>query len=82
LRTELRHSFPARATAIGFVILVLFGNLWVVYAIINAKAPPWVSYGFGAGLILTGVAGIGLLGVALQQFIKRLREPPQNDEQT
>jgi hypothetical protein len=68
----LRKSLPARAAALGFVALIIFGNLWVVYALINAKPPVWISYGFGAGLIVAMVSGVAL-GALLVYW--RIRPP-------
>lgn len=72
LNEQLKKSLPTRGTAVGFCLLVLFGNLWIGFAMINAKPPVWVSYGFGLGLITVAVFGLAFGCLAVYW---RLRPP-------
>lgn len=75
----LRKSLPARGTALGFIALVLFGNLWVGYALINATPPNWVRYGFGFGMVTAIAFGLALGGLAIYRRLFPV-EAPADDE--
>ena len=47
-------------SAIGFILLVIFGNLWLVQAMLGVPVPFWVSYGFFTGVVVVLVGGVGL----------------------
>lgn len=42
---ELRKSWAARATAIGFIIEILLGNVWFVFTIIGGEPPRYIMDG-------------------------------------
>lgn len=60
MHPELKKSAPAKISAIGFVLLIIFGNLWLVNTMIQAETPYWVSYGFFTGVVLVLVGGVAL----------------------
>jgi di/tricarboxylate transporter len=57
---DVKKSAPAKISAIGFIIVIVFGNLWLVNALMETATPFWVSYGFFSGVIFVMVGGIGL----------------------
>lgn len=61
MNPEVRKSAATKISAIGFIILILSGNLWLVYAILGSQVPFWVSYGFTTGVAVTALGGIALV---------------------
>lgn len=60
MQSEIKKSAPAKISAIGFIVVVIFGNLWLVNAMLGTQVPFWVSYGFFTGVVLVLVGGVGL----------------------
>lgn len=69
---NLRKSWPARVTAIGFIIVILAGNAWLCFAMLGIPVHDVVTTAFGLGISTSLLGGIGLVALTL---IKRLRGP-------
>jgi hypothetical protein len=54
--------WSARITAVGFVILILGGNAWLVFGLFGAATPEWLKLGavLGIGSVILGALGIGV----------------------
>lgn len=61
----LRQSLPARISAIGFIVVVAFGNLWLVRVLLGQAADLWIVVGFVAGIAIALGGGLGLLMLGL-----------------
>lgn len=72
----LKKSAPAKISAIGFILLIIFGNLWLVNALIQSGTPYWVSYGFFIGVIFVMLGGLGLAALKLT---RKLTPRPENN---
>jgi hypothetical protein len=66
---EKRRKLFTRLTAVGFIVLILGGNIWLVLGLLGSELPfaLRVSAGLGVGLVAMG--GLGLLGQAVMQRI-------------
>lgn len=62
---QLRKSFPAKLTAIGFIGLILLGQFWLVYLMMGREGPQWIGYAMQVSLVAVILGGIGLLGIKL-----------------
>ena len=62
--------WSARLTAIGFVVLILGGNAWLVFGLVGGAIPDWLkmSAAFGVGLVGCGGLGFGI------DFLIRFRD--------
>lgn len=78
MHPQLKKSAPAKISAIGFIILIIFGNLWLVDALILKATPVWVSYGFFTGVCIVFVGGIGLMYLLL---LNKLNPPASQGDQ-
>lgn len=67
---RLRASLPARLTAVGFIIFIIFGNLWLTLALVGRQAPVWIGAGFFLGIGLALVAGVALGVLAIKLFMQ------------
>ena len=54
------RSPPARISALGFIVLILMGNLWLVGAILGEQSNSWILSGFALGVALVFVGAITL----------------------
>ena len=70
LDQELRRSLPARIAAIGFILVIIFGNLWLALALIASRAPDWISVGFAVGIATALTGGVGLAWLRLRQLLR------------
>ena len=50
-----------KITAVGFIIVTLAGNFWLMYMLLGNDAPKLVVRSFETGLILTAIGGLGML---------------------
>ncbi len=54
--------WSARITAVGFVLLILGGNAWLVFGLFGAAIPDWLKVGavLGVGGVVCGALGFGV----------------------
>lgn len=64
------HRLFARLTAMGFIILMLGANVWLVLGLVGAPLPPWLKVSAGVGVCLVGAGGFGFLSLFCMQFLK------------
>lgn len=65
LNSQSRGLFH-KITAVGFIILTLSGNFWLVFLMMNKDAPLLVMRAFEIGMITVAVGGFGMLIKYLQ----------------
>ncbi len=76
MHSEVKKSAPAKISAIGFIIVIVFGNLWLVNALLSTVTPFWVAYGFFTGVVLVFAGGAGLGYVLLMRQIAGPKAEP------
>ena len=56
MKPHIRQSLAAKIVAVGFIILILLGNFWVVGHLLGREPAEWMSVlGLGGlGLVLIG----------------------------
>lgn len=63
---DTKHNYGRKVTAVGFILMILIGNFWIIEEIMGKKPPIWMqNIGF-LGLFLVVLGGFMLLF----QFIK------------
>jgi hypothetical protein len=80
LHPEVKKSAPAKISAIGFIIVVIFGNLWLVNAVMSTVTPFWVAYGFFTGVVLVFAGGAGLGYVLLMRQVSGTKADPNSPD--
>ena len=60
--SDERRKIFKRLTAVGFIILILGGNIWLVLGLLGAELPLALRVSAGLGVGLVAVGGLGLLG--------------------
>lgn len=64
------QSPPAKIVAVGFIIMILLGNLWLVGALLGAQASPWVVTGFALGVVVVFVGAVTLIIRAILKIVQ------------
>lgn len=72
MQDSLRKSWPARLSALGFILVVLLGNVWLTFGLTKEPIPTWLGIGMAVAIGLTLLGGVGL--VALIAW-RKLRAP-------
>ena len=80
MHPEVKKSAPAKISAIGFIIVVIFGNLWLVNAVMSTATPFWVAYGFFTGVVLVFAGGAGLGYVLLMRQVSGTKVDPNSTD--
>lgn len=80
MESSLRKSWPARVAALGFIIIIVLGNIWATYGITGKPVPQWLGVGFAASMILTLAAAVVLIGMIVWRKLHPLPEPPEVPE--
>ena len=80
MHPEVKKSAPAKISAIGFIIVVIFGNLWLVNAVLSTVTPFWVAYGFFTGVVLVFAGGAGLGYVLLMRQVSGTKVDPNSTD--
>ncbi len=62
----LRQSLPARVAAVGFIVVIVLGNVWLTYGLTGQTPPVWVAVSFLGGMVIAGCGGLGLAYVAVR----------------
>jgi len=74
LETALRRSWPARITALGFVVVIVFGNFAIADIVMGVDIASWTFNGMWIGIGVTVVSGISLAALLVT---RKLRRPPE-----
>lgn len=85
--SHLRKSIWTRSVALGFVYLILIGNIWITYHITGSHVPLWMRVAFFIGIFWVTVSAFGVLAVAIQiksqgrsPFYPQGRQEGEDDE--
>jgi hypothetical protein len=55
------ERFSLRLTAMGFVVLILGGNLWLILELLGQTLPLALVWSAGAGTFMVAIGGLGQL---------------------
>lgn len=81
LDASLKKSWPARITAIGFIIVILAGNGWLAYGLMSEPVPELIGAGFAAGIAVSLVGGVALGAlIVVRRFHDGPTTPPGDDD--
>ena len=56
-----RRSWPARLTAFGFIVVILFGNFLLAELLLGQSLASWATAGMWSGILIVFGGGLGLL---------------------
>jgi uncharacterized membrane protein len=70
MKSALRKSTPARIAALGFIVVVIFGNLRLTYALLGRPVSSWMQNGFALGVCLTLIGAVCLLALGVHLKIQ------------
>lgn len=77
MQQDIRSSWWTKLIAIGFILLILMGNFWVVFLITGQAIPEWLQSGFMANIGFLVICCLGFGGMVLWRL---LRGRPAVDE--
>lgn len=78
MQSMLRKSLAAKIVAVGFIILTLTGNIWIVDHMMNQPIPIWLHYLLYLGVVLVLLGGIALALLAVKVYA--YPDPPSENE--
>ena len=58
---QLRRSIWTKMSAIGFIYLIVLGNIWYAMLVVGAAPPEWLKISFYLGIFFVLASGAGLL---------------------
>lgn len=64
----------------GFIIVLLFGNVWLADALLAVPPPGWVMDGLLLGMLTAMSGGLGLVGMAVLERLNGRRDAQDHDE--
>ena len=76
MKPYLRRSIFTKAAALGFIVMVLLGNVWLVLFLTGQKGVLWLSSSFTICMAWTALAGCGM-GVRMIQH--QFQKEPDDD---
>jgi hypothetical protein len=53
-----RKSIGAKISAVGFSLIILLGNFWILYSLFGTAAPNWLTDGLKASALVTICGGL------------------------
>ncbi len=68
-----RSSFWSKVSALGFIVLVILGNIWFVEGLTGRESPPWLQVLFIANVLVLLISGFGL-GIHILLNIYRAKQ--------
>lgn len=77
MQASLRKSWPARLSALGFIAVIVFGNVWATYGITNQPVPQWLGVAMMAAIGLTLTGGAGLMALIVWRKLHPLPDEPE-----
>ena len=77
--SKLRQSIPARTTAVGFILVIICGNFWLVGAMLGKPTQAWVANGFLVGMAVALAGGAGLLVLSVYRLLFAAAAEPGAD---
>gem|GEM_PF-4086188 len=58
---QWQQSIPSRMAAIGFIILIVMGNFWLIDALLGVPVQGWMRFGLQIGTTSVFLGATGLL---------------------
>jgi CDP-diglyceride synthetase len=57
-----KNPLMVRIVAVAYIVLILLGNIWLVYAVVGQEPPPWFQHlaAYGVLFVLLSVLGLGI----------------------
>jgi TRAP-type C4-dicarboxylate transport system permease small subunit len=77
LKPYLRRSIFTKAVALGFIVMILLGNVWLVLVLTGQKDMHWLGQSFAACMVWIALAGCGM-GVRMIQH--QFRKETETDD--
>jgi hypothetical protein len=76
MKTYLRRSIFTKAVALGFIVMILLGNAWLVLFLTGQDGASWLTYSFAACMGWTALAGFGM---GLKMIQHQFQKGPDDD---
>lgn len=76
MKSYLRRSLFTKAVALGFIVMILLGNAWLVLFLTGQSGAVWLTYSFAACMVWTILAGFGM---GLRMIQHQFQKAPDDD---
>lgn len=74
MKSYLRRSLFTKAVALGFIVMILLGNAWLVLFLVGQSGSVWLSYSFAACMGWTILAGFGMGLRMIQHHLQKAHD--------
>lgn len=74
-----RSSLWSKGSALGFISLIILGNIWFVQSFAQREAASWLQAAFSANVVWLLISGCGL-GVHILLNIYRSRQIDESEQ--
>jgi hypothetical protein len=71
MKSYLRRSIFTKAAALGFIVMILLGNAWLVLFLTGQSEAVWLTYSLAACMGWTVLAGFGMGFRMIQHQIQK-----------
>ncbi len=77
----IKRSFWSRLSALGFIFLIVVGNIWYAKMIVGEPIGVWIQLSFylSVGMALVGAVGVTYL-LLRQKLVRSDKSDPENPE--
>lgn len=76
----LRTSWPTRLAAVGFIIVILAGNGWLAYALLDRDVPELIAAAFALGIGMSLLGGLGMSILIVKRRLTAAAGPTEAGE--
>ena len=76
MQSYLRKSIWTKMAAIGFIAIILIGNIWLVYFLSAQSPQPWLQFLLSISLIWTAISACGM---GVKMLLHRVMEDRDGD---
>lgn len=77
MQAAIRKSWPARLSALGFIAVIVLGNVWWTFGLTGKPIPQWLGVAMASSIGLTLFSGVCLMALMVYRKLNPLPEPPE-----
>ncbi len=80
MQSAIRKSWPARLSALGFIVVIIFGNVWLTFGLTDTPIPQWLGVAMAAGIGVSLTGGVCLMALIIYRKFRPLAEDPEKPD--
>ncbi len=80
MQAAIRKSWPARLSALGFIAVIVFGNVWLTFGLTHTPIPQWLGVAMAISIGVTLTGGVCLMSLITYRKFRPLAEAPEEHD--